>query len=255
MHPSIETRRDIIIGAAVVLTFAALLTLLFSCYGKPEKIIYAAAASVAYTIIFTLSIYQFWYVKQYLKAFGAKIVLSLLVQLASISASVAILAAIDPTGPDWFYRVLPLLISIGFLCWISITLWYTLKGCQEDQESEINEVNRADSNVLENISIKEGNRTHIIRAEQLHYINAYGDYVMLHTAEGKFIKEQTMKHFEATLPEYFVRIHRSVIVNTRIIVRTELYGKESYTIHLNSGVTLRASSAGYKLLKSKLFLN
>ena len=64
-----------------------------------------------------------------------------------------------------------------------------------------------------------------------------------------------MKYFERSLPSpEFVPIHRSYIVNTEQILRVELFGKETYQVRLKDGTYLRASSAGYKLLKERLSL-
>lgn len=43
-------------------------------------------------------------------------------------------------------------------------------------------------------------------------------------------------------------------VDTEQILRVELFGKENYQVRLKSGVCLRASNAGYKLLKERLSL-
>ncbi len=224
MHPAKRSRRNMLTGVAAI------------------------------TVLF-FAAYHYWSVMQYLKASGARIVIALLVQLASVAGSVLVLAVADPSAPEWFYKTLLLLLPFGTLCWITIILWYSLINCKADGEVSEIPSKGIEANIQENISVKEGNKMHIVRAERLHYVQAYGDYVMLFTENGKFIKEDTMKHFETTLPEYFVRIHRSAIVNTRTIVRTELYGKESYTIYLSSGVTLRASASGYRLLKEKLSLD
>jgi DNA-binding LytR/AlgR family response regulator len=64
-----------------------------------------------------------------------------------------------------------------------------------------------------------------------------------------------MKYFDSHLPPaVFVRIHRSTIVNANHIMRVELFGKESYRVRLKNGASLRASIAGYKLLKERLGL-
>jgi DNA-binding LytR/AlgR family response regulator len=63
-----------------------------------------------------------------------------------------------------------------------------------------------------------------------------------------------MKYFESHLPPAFVRIHRSCIVNSEVISRVELFGKESYNVYLKDGNTLKASTTGYKFLKEKLSL-
>lgn len=66
---------------------------------------------------------------------------------------------------------------------------------------------------IDRITIKDGSRIHIIKVEDLLYIQACGDYATLVTSDGEYIKEQTMKNFETHLPaDNFVRIHRSSIV-------------------------------------------
>ena len=109
--------------------------------------------------------------------------------------------------------------------------------------------------ILDRISVKDGTRIHIIPIKEIFYLQACGDYVTLFTTSGQHVKEQTMKYFERSLPSpEFVRIHRSYIVNTEQILRVELFGKETYQVRLKDGTYLRASSAGYKLLKERLSL-
>ena len=109
--------------------------------------------------------------------------------------------------------------------------------------------------ILDRISVKDGARIHIIPIKEIFYLQACGDYVTLFTTSGQHVKEQTMKYFERSLPSpEFVRIHRSYIVNTEQILRVELFGKETYQVRLKDGTYLRASSAGYKLLKERLSL-
>lgn len=109
--------------------------------------------------------------------------------------------------------------------------------------------------MLDRITVKDGSRIHIIQLDELLYIQASGDYVTFFTPTGQFIKEQTMKFFELHLPATrFIRIHRSCIINAEQIMRIELFGKESYQVRLKNGANLRASNAGYKLLKERLSL-
>ena len=64
-----------------------------------------------------------------------------------------------------------------------------------------------------------------------------------------------MKYMESHLdPTQFVRVHRSYIVNVNQIARLELYQKETYNVLLKNGVSIRASSSGYKELKQLLNL-
>jgi len=93
----------------------------------------------------------------------------------------------------------------------------------------------------------------VIPVSEIIWLEAEGDYVMIHTAEGRFLKEKTMKYFETHLdPDQFARIHRSAIVNVNQIARVELYDKEQYAVMLHDGTKLKASSTGYKTLKQIL---
>ncbi|MDR1503967.1 MAG: LytTR family transcriptional regulator, partial [Prevotella sp.] len=84
---------------------------------------------------------------------------------------------------------------------------------------------------------------------------AEGDYVMIHSTKGKFLKEQTMKSFESGLPQdKFVRVHRSSIVNIEFISQIELYDKQSQLLKLKNGGQVRISLSGYKALKKTLGL-
>ena len=109
--------------------------------------------------------------------------------------------------------------------------------------------------LLQRIAVKSRHKVHVIGVSEILYLEAEGDYVMIHTKDGNYLKEKTMKYFETHLePEKFIRIHRSFIVNAESIERIELYDKESYSVLLKNGASLRASSSGYKLLKQILHM-
>ena len=109
--------------------------------------------------------------------------------------------------------------------------------------------------IINRIAVKIKHNVHVIPTQDIIFIEAEGDYVMIHTAAGKYLKEKTMKYFETHLdPTTFTRIHRSFIVNLNHIARLELYDKEQYVVKLKEGTTLKASSAGYKTLKEQLNL-
>lgn len=108
---------------------------------------------------------------------------------------------------------------------------------------------------LDRVAVKSGSRIHVVATDDIIYIEATGDYVMLHTKGEQHLKEKTMKYFETHLdPKIFVRIHRSHIVNVREISKIEHYDKESYLIVLKNNTRLKASQPGYKLLKQLLNL-
>jgi two-component system LytT family response regulator len=103
------------------------------------------------------------------------------------------------------------------------------------------------------IVVRKGNAINLIPVEQIRYVEAQDDYVMIFHTTGKALKQQTMKFYEDNLPKAdFVRIHRSYIVKVEEIKGIEPYGKDNHVAILNSGDKLPVSRAGYKHLKEEL---
>ena len=161
-----------------------------------------------------------------------------------------------------FASTIPFRLLFGIPTWIAIILWYHLivvkaPEAQEDEfivpQSVKAEKTEEQEETIDRITVKDGARIHIIKVDELLYIQACGDYATLITPTGEYIKEQTMKYFEGHLPsDNFVRIHRSTIVNVTQISRVELFGKETYQVLLKNGTKLRVSLTGYRLLKEQL---
>lgn len=165
-----------------------------------------------------------------------------------------------------FAQTIPFRLLFGLPTLIAITLWYRLIVTKEEvQNQELDKELAAHQltvteqqgepqvELIDRITVKDGSRIHLVKADELIYIQACGDYVMLITPTGEYLKEQTMKYFETHLsPDTFVRVHRSTIVNVTQISRVELFGKETYQLLLKTGVKLKVSLSGYRLLKERL---
>jgi two-component system LytT family response regulator len=109
------------------------------------------------------------------------------------------------------------------------------------------------SSPVNRVVVRKGNAINLIPVDQIKYVAAEDDYVMIYHSEGKSLKQQTMKFYEENLPKAdFVRIHRSYIVKVEEIKRIEPYGKENHVVILHSGDKLPVSRAGYKHLKEEL---
>lgn len=106
---------------------------------------------------------------------------------------------------------------------------------------------------ISRIVVKDVKGINIIPVNEVHYLEAQDDYVMIYTTKGRFMKKQTLKHFEDGLPaNQFIRVHRSFITNIAQIDRLEPYEKESYVGIMKSGAKIKVSSTGYKNLREKL---
>jgi len=103
------------------------------------------------------------------------------------------------------------------------------------------------------IVVRKGNAINIIPVDEIRYVESQDDYVMIHHASGKALKQQTMKFYEENLPKTdFARIHRAYIVNVKEIKQIEPYGKDNHVAILHSGDKLPVSRSGYKQLREDL---
>ena len=105
------------------------------------------------------------------------------------------------------------------------------------------------------IVVKTGNKISIIPVQEVQYLEAYDDFVKIHTAQGMFVKNKTMQYFEQLLDSrLFVRVHRSYILQVQQITRIDPYQKDSYMAVLRTGTQIPVSRSGYAKLKEVLGL-
>jgi two-component system LytT family response regulator len=130
-----------------------------------------------------------------------------------------------------------------------------LKDKDTNREKIANIVKHIDeqNEFIDRVVVKTNQKISIIPTEQINYIQAQDDYVMLFTEQGKFLKQKTMKFFESRLnPEEFIRLHRSYISKLDRINEINLLEKETYQVTLKDGEKLPVSRSGYAKLKEVL---
>jgi two-component system LytT family response regulator len=115
-------------------------------------------------------------------------------------------------------------------------------------------IHMADSDEkIHRVVIKKTGKIHVISTDDINYLEAQDDYVMIYTDEGKYLKQQTMKYFENHLDkEQFVRVHRSYIANITCIERIEPYEKTNFILILKDGNKVPVSRSGMQVLKNNL---
>ena len=103
------------------------------------------------------------------------------------------------------------------------------------------------------IVVKTGNNIKIIPVQDIHYIEAYDDYVKIFTLEGYHLKKKTMSYYEQILdPGLFVRVHRSYIIQLMQLTKIETLEKDSHVALLKNGVRIPLSKSGYTKLREVL---
>ncbi|NCC09314.1 MAG: LytTR family transcriptional regulator [Bacteroidia bacterium] len=271
-HPIGDSFGRRLITIAGLTTIAFLHTLLLWHYSAATFLAAALDGSLS-TLLFGLLAYLAWYIVSFVHLFQADVITwALALLLWSFGCFTIQDITMQITGVSYtpFLVSLPFRLSFALPTWCAVMLWYRLLTVEESLNRQKVEEERSEADGEENeesstptvpeerldrISVKNGTKIHLIAVDDLRYIQACGDYVTLVTPSGQYIKEQTMKYFEAHLPKQtFVRIHRSTIVNVTQISRVELFGKENYQLLLKSGDKLRVSLSGYRLLKERLEL-
>ncbi|MDL2303878.1 LytTR family transcriptional regulator [Bacteroides sp. OttesenSCG-928-D19] len=161
-----------------------------------------------------------------------------------------------PTLFDSFADSIPARSFISLLIFIIIRLLqisYHDKNKESDKAPIVSRTETIPEKALiDRITVRSGSRIKIIPIDEICYIKADGDYISIHTSEGNWLKEQTMKHTEKMLPtDCFVRIHRSYIVNIHHISRIERYGEKQQVV-LHNQEKIKISAARYRILKQIL---
>ncbi|GHT18994.1 hypothetical protein AGMMS4957_02330 [Bacteroidia bacterium] len=227
-------------GWAVVALLTACLTDYWSI--ASDHIVLRSALQAAYVLMV-------WYPIRYVRN-TLSVPLFVLFHVLLLSVVVAI----------WWGQGL-LIIFESMLYIILVLLYYLffaaaeIKAQQEKLETEESASKPVPTEKLTRISVKKHRELFFIPVTEIICLEANGDYVMLHTAKAKYLKDKSMKYWEAMLPEdLFIRIHRSFILNIEQIAKIELYEKETYRVQMKNGASIKASTAGYKLLKQKMSL-
>ena len=94
----------------------------------------------------------------------------------------------------------------------------------------------------EKITVKDGADIQFIRVPEIEWVDAAGDYMCIHAGGKTHIMRITMKQLEAMLnPAVFLRVHRSTIVNSRLITGAQTLSNGEFLLNLEGGTQLKVS--------------
>ncbi|MCS6242733.1 MAG: response regulator transcription factor [Opitutus sp.] len=92
---------------------------------------------------------------------------------------------------------------------------------------------------LERFLVKNNERYHVVRADEIDWIDAAANYAILHTAGGNHVLRRTLTVLETELdPRHFFRTSRSTIVNLNQVHEIQLIAGDEYVVILKSGARL-----------------
>jgi two-component system LytT family response regulator len=112
---------------------------------------------------------------------------------------------------------------------------------------------KRDAPKTDRLVVKSGGRLFFLRADEIDWIEAAGNYVRLHVGNQSHLLRETMNAIEARLdPERFFRIHRCRIVNVERIQEMQPWLNGEYSVVLRTGVRLTLSRGYREKLQEKL---
>lgn len=100
----------------------------------------------------------------------------------------------------------------------------------------------AEAITRDRVLLKTGGEIHFLKAEEIDWVEAEGDYMRFHAAGRVHLLRETMGHLEDRLdPKRFIRIHRSTIVNIDRVKKLSPSFAGEYAVILHDGTKLRLS--------------
>jgi two-component system, LytTR family, response regulator len=101
---------------------------------------------------------------------------------------------------------------------------------------------KAGTRYVERLVIKTGGRVSFLSVDDVHYIEAEGNYVRVHNGVRNYLLRETISGLEAQLdPKKFLRIHRSTIVRIDKIKELQPWFHGEYHVILENGKQLTLS--------------
>ncbi|HEY6923511.1 MAG TPA: LytTR family DNA-binding domain-containing protein [Steroidobacteraceae bacterium] len=92
------------------------------------------------------------------------------------------------------------------------------------------------------LPIRQGRETVRVQVASIRWIDAAGDYMCIHAGNDTHILRGTMKELEELLdPKLFQRVHRSTIVNLRLVKSLRAHMNGEYFLTLDGGHELKLS--------------
>jgi two-component system LytT family response regulator len=87
---------------------------------------------------------------------------------------------------------------------------------------------------MTSITVKKGDKLFFIKLEDVTYFEADEKYVSVYTDKDCHLTEQSLSQLELKLPDNFLRVHRSNIINRDHVEEVQKYFNSRYVITLNN---------------------
>ena len=97
-------------------------------------------------------------------------------------------------------------------------------------------------NALEYLEVTDKGIPHRIKTDDIHFFEAHGNYLKVYLFKRSYLIRQTLQSMSETLGKpYFLRIHRSALINTNFLDRMRYHGNNQYAFQMKNGTELLSS--------------
>lgn len=103
------------------------------------------------------------------------------------------------------------------------------------------------------LAIKRYGSLFLVPVEEVLYFQGAGDYVEIHTRKGETeLHSKSLESLEHLLPQHFVRVHKSYLVDVRAVKEIRVHGGGKYELDLGGGVLIPLARSKYRDVQERL---
>lgn len=145
------------------------------------------------------------------------IIISLCLQMLVITLSFILIANYDVSEMSPLMTNIFVLAAIIYLI-VLLKAFFLLYRKIRNNEFEVEKLKR-EKDALETdfITVRSNRKNVQLQLSEIIFLESLGDYVKIKTTELSVITNENISAFEDSLPGYFIRIHRSFIVNRHYV--------------------------------------
>lgn len=97
------------------------------------------------------------------------------------------------------------------------------------------------------LAIKRFGSLYLVPVDDVLFFQGAGDYVEIHMKKGETeLHSKSLESLEHLLPEYFVRVHKSYLVDIRNVKEIKVHGGGKYEIDLGGGILIPLARSKYR---------
>lgn len=118
-------------------------------------------------------------------------------------------------GADHIVTISISTLSLSMYILIFIKAFIHVFNILNQKELTINALEeQLNRNELTTIQVRFNRNNYTIKLEDIKYIESLSDYIKIHTLNDTITTKERIGHFNEQLPESFIRVHRSFVVNS-----------------------------------------